>query len=440
MSVERWVISIISPDEEHRRTVERAISEIKGLVERKAEELGYDIEVRLVGSVAKDTYLPEPDIDLFMMFPPEVPWKELEKEGLEIGREVLNGEEKYAEHPYVHGEHRGFRVDLVPCYRLRDASELKSSVDRTPFHTDFVRARLKDDQKDQVRLLKRFMKGVGVYGAEARTEGFSGYLVELLIMRYGDFRSVIEAATEWEAGESLRLTEGGKVGFDDPLIFYDPVDPNRNVASALSRDSFALFIQACKEYLEREDERFFFPRERMAFDIDTIRGEIEERGTSIMIVKFPRPGITDDNLYPQVRKTMQGLISLLRNNDFEVLDSAYHVDEGVSFVFELESEALPRCRRHQGPPVWISHSERFLEKWRGGALRSPFIENGRWVVMAERECHRATDLVTEKVDSTSMGSELRGMECGALSTSESLVQGNESILSSLMDKRFNWEV
>jgi tRNA nucleotidyltransferase (CCA-adding enzyme) len=37
------------------------------------------------------------------------------------------------------------------------------------------------------------MKGTGVYGAEAKVEGFSGYLTELLVINYGSFPKALEA-------------------------------------------------------------------------------------------------------------------------------------------------------------------------------------------------------------------------------------------------------
>ena len=93
---------------------------------------------------------------------------------------------RYAEHPYVHGIVKGVEVDVVPCYRLKDASRIKSAVDRTPFHHEWLKDRIKG-KENEVRLLKGFLKANGLYGAEYKVRGFSGYLCELLIMFYGSF-------------------------------------------------------------------------------------------------------------------------------------------------------------------------------------------------------------------------------------------------------------
>ena len=106
------------------------------------------IEPLLVGSVAKDTYLKEPDLDVFMLFDPATPRDDLKRMGLDIGRRVLpDGEERYAEHPYIHGFFEGLEVDLVPCYRIVDGSQKMSAVDRTPFHTRYVSENMEPGQR-----------------------------------------------------------------------------------------------------------------------------------------------------------------------------------------------------------------------------------------------------------------------------------------------------
>jgi tRNA nucleotidyltransferase (CCA-adding enzyme) len=441
MSVEQEVMERISPSTEYRENLDRAVYSITEKVAYTASKMGLDVEVLPVGSVAKDTYLTSTDIDIFILFDKDLPNDVLERDGLEIGKRVLEGEERYAEHPYVHGEHMGFEVDIVPCYKIDDTKELKSAVDRIPFYLRFVQENLAPDGRDQVRLLKQFMKGVGVYGAEARVEGFSGYLSELLVMRFGTFRSVLENAKEWSHGKTLWIGEKGSASFKDPLVFYDPVDGGRNVASALSVDSFSRFIHASREFLREERIEFFFPRDRQPLPKGRMMDMISERGTSVVLVSFERPDIIEDNLFPQVRKTYEGLLALLTEHDFVVVDSSFFVDDGVFLIFELEEDVLTRCRRHTGPPVWIDHSVRFLEKWSEKGMSAPFIERGRWIVLVEREYTNPIDLLEGEVNAASLGSEfkiLRGFD----------VQGGEEVfndenrpaLSSLLDKRFPWDI
>jgi tRNA nucleotidyltransferase (CCA-adding enzyme) len=440
MSLEETVLDRISPDPKHRQFVSRVVSDLIQKVKIEIRKGGLDLDVRLVGSVAKDTYLRNPDVDLFIMFPTATSREDLEKIGLAIGRSVLGGEERYAEHPYIHGEFEGLEIDLVPCYRIDSPVGLKSAVDRTPFHTEYVKSHVSEKQKAEIRLLKQFMKAVGVYGAEAKTQGFSGYLIELLILRYGDFNTVLEAASKWRYGQMLHLAEHSKDKIDSPLIFYDPVDPKRNVSSALSIDSFSLFIHACGEYLNREDIRFFFPRAGRPLDMRTIKREFRSRGTRVVVVEFKRPKIIDDDLYPQTRKTLEGLKAMLEANDFVVVDKAFRVGEVVRFVLELQSDFLPRCKRHQGPPVWIDNAEEFLAKWNGKGIKRPFIHKGRWIVIAKREYARAAGLVSGQIGSMALGSDFRGKKgLKVIEHDAALKTDYRDILTELIDKRKPWE-
>ena len=162
----------------------------------------------MVGSAARGTWLSGThDIDVFISFPEETPRKDLETLGMAIAREVAklaeHAEDRHAEHPYLNIIYKGFDVDLVPCFRVASASRIKSAVDRTPFHNDFIKPRIKGCE-DEVLLLKQFMRGGGVYGSELRTQGFSGYLTELLVIHYGSFENTVSSSLFLEAGRENR--------------------------------------------------------------------------------------------------------------------------------------------------------------------------------------------------------------------------------------------
>ena len=440
MFIENEMLETVVPDRTIRKRIDQAASDLVEAVERSAAVHGMDLTVRLVGSVAKDTYVGDPDIDVFIMFPEDTPRPVLEKIGLSIGREVVGGEERYAEHPYIHGIFNGFQVDLVPCYRLKDALHIKSAVDRTPFHTEYILNNLGKEQHDQVRLLKQFLKGVGVYGADAKVCGFSGYLAELLILKYGDFIQAIKEGSMWTAGTVLSMAEEGDGGFRSPLVFIDPVDRNRNVASALSADAFATFVWACGEYLRSADRRFFYPARAAPFEVSEISDRLARLGTKVVAVRTIRPDLTDDNLYPQLRKTADGLIALLDQFGFKVVDSAYLATETVIFVMMLEDDRLSDCTLHLGPPVWVSNSEKFLERWQKEGTGQPFIKDGRWVVMARREHPQASDLLMERFMDAALGSSFRKLDYVEVYGNEAaLMPEFQEVLSKMLDKRFSWE-
>jgi len=181
-----------------------------------------------------------------MMFPESLPRAELERIGLKAGEDILHGERMFSEHPYTRGVFEGIEVDMVPCYHLDSTEKLQSAVDRTPFHTSYIKGKLDAEGCNQVRLLKKFMKGIGTYGAEQDSRGFSGYLCELLVVHYGSFRKVLEGALTWRKGMTISIDGCRGPKMSSPLVVYDPVDSRRNVSSAVHVDTMSTFIHAAK--------------------------------------------------------------------------------------------------------------------------------------------------------------------------------------------------
>lgn len=425
-------------EKEVRTTTDRLVNAVRDATSAIDGVIG----VKVVGSVAKGTFLSKPDIDVFIIFKENVPRPHMDSIGLDIGRKLLvDREERYAEHPYVHGMFEGFEADIVPCYGIKDPSKLVSAVDRTPFHTDYMLAHLKQGQRDEVRILKQFMKGIGTYGAEAKIQGFSGYLTELLILRYGDFRSVLERASGWKFGTRLELEGKGKTKFDTPLVFYDPVDNNRNVASALSLDRFSRFVHACKEYLARPDERFFFPNERRPLGSEEISRLLTDLGMKVVVVRAERPDIIDDNLYPQARKTQEGLGSLLQHEGFAVLDKGMFINKNSAFMaYLLETDTLTPGKKHIGPPIWMENAQEFLKRWRTEAVAQPYIEDGRWVALVPRRSTYARSSIEDGIATAAMGSAFKTVEMEVFDHEKAVRKEFEIVLSVMMDKRMPWEV
>lgn len=427
ISTERLALQRVKPTPEEAHSVSQSAQRLIARVTHEMESLGIVPErmmarsaartgsaragtAMLVGSVAKDTYLRDNvDFDAFALFPTSVPREELAEKGLAIGRAVLDDpEEKYAEHPYLHGYWEGIKADVVPCYAVDTPQERITAVDRTPFHTEFVMTRMQREQRDQVRLLKAFMKGVGVYGAEAATQGFSGYLCELLVLKFGTFRSVLEAAAGWKPGTFLVLDRyEGDVKFSDPLVFLDPIDPKRNVASAVSADTLALFAESCRAYIRREGLSFFFPRQVVPRPPDELALTLRRRRGDFILLRLKRPeDVLEDHLHDQLRKAEGAIIRLLEQHGFEVRRITHELGNDVRILVELPRGRLPDTVTHVGPPVKSrAHAERFRKTWTDHpSARSPvYEEEGRLKVERLREYRRAEDLLRDKLNEYDLG-------------------------------------
>ena len=388
--VAETVAERVTPEADERERLAAAAATLTDRAEAALADHDVDGDVLQVGSTARGTWLAgDRDIDLFVRVPTEYDRADLERIGLAIGHEVLpEGHEEYAEHPYVTGEYDGFDVDLVPCYAVERATEIRSAVDRTPFHTEYLMDRLDDSDRTDIRLFKRFLKGIGVYGSDLRTRGFSGYLAELLVLEYGGFEPLLSAAADWHPPLTLDPEDHGKTSFDDPLTVIDPTDPERNVAAVLSAANLARLQHYARDLLADPREAVFDPADRRGLDSEEIAAELDSRGTTAVAIVFETPDIVDDQLYPQLRKSLSGIESGLESHGFDAVRSAtFADDERAVFLFELTTATTPAVERHAGPPVGVrEHAEGFFETYATDeAVYGPFIEGDRYVVERPRE-------------------------------------------------------
>ncbi len=397
------------PTADERERVELAVVKLKELVETELEKRNLSGKVMLVGSLAKGTYLKNPDIDLFILFSPSVEEKIMERETLEIGRTILDDfETAYAEHPYAKGTYSGFDVDLVPAYEVESGSQLMTAVDRTPFHTRYVMENAGEEKKEEIMLLKAFCKGIGGYSAEARVRGFSGYLLELLVIRCGSFLQTLDAASDWKRGERVEMVPSGKE-FSDPLTVIDPTDPGRNVASALSDENFYRFIAASRIFLESPKKEFFIPKKRSEPNVKKIEELIANRGADIVLLEFPLPKMVDDVLFPQLQKMERVLENHMKNNGFHVMNIDFYVGNNVLFIIEVQSKTIPSAYKHFGPPANHPNAEDFLDKWveNPKCISGPYIEGSKWAVDALREENDLVRLLEKDCRKLSSGKDLK---------------------------------
>ncbi len=391
------VLPLVVPSEEEVKKAKDAEEELRKRLDDVLKNYP-QLEYRFLGSYARNTWLKgNLEIDVFILFPEDTPKDDLERIGLEIGKAVVDEYElRYAAHPYVHGIVKGVEVDVVPCYKLKSAGKIKSAVDRTPFHHDWLKDRIKGKEND-VRLLKKFLKVAGIYGAEYKVRGFSGYLCELLVVFYGSFLDVIKNATAWTRNTVIDVP-AGKIYKKKGMGFFvvDPVDPKRNVAANLSLDNLARFVQLCREFLRNPAKDYFIEKEVEIPSDEIIANEIEQRGTGLCAVVFEKPDIVEDNLYPQLEKACRRIEDFLRRENFLPLRSRFFADESrCVLIFETQVKELARIRRHEGPPFEEEeHVERFLRKER---KYRPFIEGGKFWVYVERKNWKVEDAIADLI-------------------------------------------
>ncbi|MHB8351495.1 MAG: CCA tRNA nucleotidyltransferase [Thermoplasmata archaeon] len=451
--LEAGVRQRITPSAETFERVARARTDLVAAAETEARRQEIPLVRAVVaGSAARGTFLSDRlDIDLFLLFPPGLARSDLEKHGLRLGRALFEEvETRYAEHPYLRGRFGGFAVDAVPGYAITDPAHPQSAVDRTPFHHRYLTERLTPALIDEIRLAKQFLRSLGIYGSEARTQGFSGYAVELLLLRHGSLGELLRTALSWHAPVRIVFTEGSnpRVPEELPLIMDDPVDPARNVTSALSRRNFATLLLAARAYLADPRPVFFEtllpPRLPRAAALE----RVALRGTHVVGVVLPRPPLVDDILYPQITKAARATAEEARRLGFAVLGSSSAAGPAsVTWLLEVASPLLPFAQPREGPPPGADRSDSFLEKWGGPdapVLQGPFVtEEGRLAVESRREVRRIEPLLTALLPQISLGRDLARLKGPGISVQslEALAEGEELplALGELLDKRLPWD-
>jgi len=406
------VIKKITPKESERAKIETFAYELEKRVSSACKDFGVEAEVRVEGSVAKDTWLStEPDIDIFMRLPKSIPRLSLGEVALRIARKATEGSkqvERFAEHPYLEAFVDDVRVNIVPCYKT-ERGEWLSATDRTPFHTDYVKKRLNSKLKGEIRLLKKFTKAIDVYGAEIKIGGFSGYLCELLVLYYGSFVDVLKEFSQYKRRivldmENFYVERESELEllFNEPLVIVDPVDKGRNVASAVQPQKLYTFIAATRAFLENPNLQFFYPSKTRAKKTEVLRKELRGRGSTLVFVVFGNVNAVPDVLWGQLYRSQRSLHRLVELNDFRILRSAAWSDEEsvCMFVFELEDCCLPNVKKHIGPPLEKEHEcANFLRKYvaNSSVVSGPYIEEGRWVVELKRKVVYVCDLLNERL-------------------------------------------
>ena len=346
---------IVIPNNIQRKKVDKIANQVFSLVNREAEKQKSIVSVHFGGSYAKETWTPEKiDIDIFVKFKKTTTEKNFEKIGKKIGFDSLKKFKpyvRYSEHPFVEANIDGVGVNVVPCYDIKKG-EWKSAADRSTFHTEFMSEKLTGLMKDDIRILKCFLKINGMYGAEIAKQGFSGYVCEVLVYYLGSFDGVLKKIAKLQnneiIGESPRK-------FESPLIIIDPIDRNRNLGAAISIQNVTNFILIARNFLKKNSISYFKQKSKMKISLELAK--------NILIVNFNYKKRSDDIIYGQIKRASNSIESQMIKEGFNVLrnDVVAYDENKASLLFLLESLKISKNEIRTGPDVFSNDfSSKFI--------------------------------------------------------------------------------
>ena len=340
------------------------------------------VSVELGGSYAKGTWLRgQMDLDIFVKMKKETDEKTFEEIGKKIGFSSMKKFKpyvRYSEHPYVEAEVKGVRVNVVPSYDVEHGN-WKSAADRSSFHTRFILETFDQTKKNEVRLLKKFLKGMDIYGAEIAKEGFGGYVAEVLVHHYGSFANVLEAAANFTSGQ---IIGNPTKKFETDLILIDPIDSNRNLGTAISTQNIGRFMLSARAFLKKPS-LVFFTGTKLIPNAKNLKNTI--------IVKFNYKWRSPDIIWGQAKRGATALSGQLELAGFQILRKSVITDEKseAAMLFLLRSPVIEKFMVKNGPQIYRrSDSDNFIAANSKNML-TWIDDDGKILSMKEREFYDA---------------------------------------------------
>ena len=382
------------------RQLKKTSNKIIEQMEQDMHEKGWAVRGTLQGSCAKDTALLENlDIDIFIEYDSETEIKSFEDMIQDIQKvirkwrkikKIESYEMRFTQHPYFIFSYNGMDVEVVPFHKTKGNGRIKTAVDRTPMHTEYINLNITDEMRKEIRVLKQFLKYIGAYGSDIAVQGFSGYLCELLVLHYKSFKEILISSLKWQQGTKIELLLKAKKRImrkdrdfidAESIIVVDPVDNGRNVAAALSLKQMRQFQASALLFLSNPNLKMFMKRSIKSVQKD-LEGKLDKIDHYILLLIFPDFVQPSDKIWGQLKKLKRKLWKPLSENFYlrDIFVWVGRKDSGIVILLDMEYNR--RVKKIVGPPVWSDMSKRFLEKYveRSELYYGPKILEERWHV------------------------------------------------------------
>ena len=354
------------------------------LVEKEVRKYPEIIGLEFGGSFAKGTWLSkDADVDIFVRFKKSTSEADFEKISKKVGFDSLKKFSpyvRYSEHPYVEANIKKTKINVVPFYDVK-LGQWKSSADRSTFHTKYMKKSLTPKMKNEVRVLKTFLKANGIYGAEIARQGLSGYVSEVLILNYGTFENVIKSISKIKENDVI-----GKATkkFDTAIVIIDPIDGNRNLAAAISDENLGKFVLISRAFKEKPKLEFFKNK----------KSKISKKHwQNMLVVKFDFKIRSPDIIWGQIKRATSSLATQLELAGFNVLRSSSYTDQQKEayLFFLLESRKISQIYAKKGPEFFREESAKsFIFKNRKNS-EIMWVGNDQKIVSIENRKHIEAD-------------------------------------------------
>ncbi len=271
---------------------------------------------------------------------------------------------------YYQIKHNNLVYELVPVLDIKESDKAVNVTDMSPMHVSWVKKNLKKGMADEIRLAKKFCKSIGAYGAESYIRGFSGHVIDILVIYYGSFLNLLKESLKWKEktyidtekyykSKNDALFHLNKSKTSGPLIVIDPILKTRNAASAVSSEKFHLFKKKAKEFLKNPSIEYFIEKKISADEL------IKEHKKICIVKAFPKKG-KSDIIGSKLLKSYKYIESELKKRGFKIKNSGWHWDKKDDCIMWFKPEkSLDKIIIIKGPPLEMKEAcKRFKEKYK----------------------------------------------------------------------------
>jgi len=422
------------PTQAEEEKLKLKLDEFLQKLKQAAKNNKINAEIMLGGSAAKGTFLKKDfDVDVFVRFNYDYKEKDLSEMLETILKKIssLKFVRLHGSRDYFQAKYKGIYYEIIPVLYVTEPKKAMNVTDMSPLHVAWLKTHLNDNKhndnklnnnkinnnklnenkslRKEILLAKLFCKAQGCYGAESYIQGFSGHVLDILIVNYGSFLNLLKSSQKWKQFDVIDVEKHGTAdklnqSKISPLLLIDPLQPDRNAAAALSTEKFELFKQKAKEFLANPSPDFFVKKEYSLKDLKKLKTSSASARLIILTIKALEG--KEDIVGAKLLKSYTHILKHLQLGGFTVTTSGWKWDKAkkAEFWFVVKESQLSDTTLRMGPPVKETRSvEAFKAKH-----PNAFVKDNRLYANVKRQFRTPEDLIkalikdeyiTEKMDS-----------------------------------------
>jgi tRNA nucleotidyltransferase (CCA-adding enzyme) len=374
-SLRKRILKTIAPSTAEHTALKNEVDSFIDLLKKASKRLNIDVSFKIGGSFGKGTYLKNSfDVDIFSLFSKQYKDEELSTlleqilNTAKISYQIQKGSRNYFSGTF--GNKILFKFEVVPVFLIKEINSALNSTDHSPFHIDYVLSKSKENKElcNEIRLTKQLFKAQGLYGAESYILGFSGHVIDCLIMYYGSLQNLLEAMKDWREQTLLDIashysTQKEILSSIDTskhscLCVVDPVLPTRNAAKALSYEKYCKAIYFAKTTKTLTEDHFTIKKETQSQWLRKQLSHVKKISSSACYYEFSLQEIeSEDIVGSKFQKLKSKMITYYKSFDFNINYSSFFIDfktKTCVLFFGILEKTLPSYKIVLGPRIFLT--------------------------------------------------------------------------------------